>query len=254
MHQKPTKVFISHSSNDTMFTNPLFDLFTQIGLTPENLIYTSMEGYGIPLGENILDYLRRQFQDYNLLVIFILSDNYYASHNCLIEMGAAWVMQYKYTSILVPGFQFKDIKVVDPSQISIKLDSNKYELRTRLNDLRNILIDEFGLISSPALQNIWERRRDEFMEKVTSISAIWKQLQLLMDMHKPYNEWIPLLNKLNQIDPNNYDALYILGSVYAAEKDTEQAIKYLKTVVNFAKSVELKEKATVKLRKLGYMI
>ena len=107
---------------------------------------SSVKGYGIPLGENIYDYLKDQFQNYKLKVIFVLSDNYYKSVASLNEMGAAWVLQNDYNFILLPKFEFKDIKgAVDPRTISIKMDSSEREVKSRLNELSLSLQKDFGL-------------------------------------------------------------------------------------------------------------
>ena len=46
----------------------------------------------------------------NLFFIMMLSKNYYKSSVCLNEMGAAWVKQSAYQSILLPGFQYTKIE------------------------------------------------------------------------------------------------------------------------------------------------
>ena len=167
--KKPSKIFISHSSQDLAYVQPLVELFEYIGLTPENMFCSSVAGYNVPLNNNIYDYLKEQFQNYDLRVIFVLSKNYYNSPASLNEMGAAWVLQHKYTSVLLPQFDFRDVKgVIDQMRISIKLDSEKFELKARLNELRDILVNEPGLKLSLSSQNIWERHRDEFVDKVSS--------------------------------------------------------------------------------------
>lgn len=104
-------------------------------------------------------------------------------------MGAAWVLQHRYTSILLPQFDFRDVKgVIDQMRISIKLDSEKYELKARLNELRDTLFSELGLRLLSSSQNIWERHRDEFVDKVNSVEIYWKQLRQLRENSKPLGE------------------------------------------------------------------
>ena len=133
MNQKRTKIFISHSSKDRDYVFLIVDFLEDIGLRSEQLFCSSVPGYGIPLNEDIFDYLKTQFQDYNLHVIFVLSKNYYESAACMNEMGAAWVLQNKYTTILLPGFDFSDIKgSINPGQIGLKLDSDASETKEKL--------------------------------------------------------------------------------------------------------------------------
>lgn len=253
--KKTSKIFISHSSRDLAFVQPLVELFEHIGLNPENMFCSSVAGYNVPLDSNIYNYLKEQFQSYDLRVIFILSENYYNSPASLNEMGAAWVLQHKYTSILIPQFDFRDVKgVIDQMRISIKLDSEKYELKARLNELRDMLVDEIGLKLSPSSQNIWERHRDEFVDKVNSVEIYWKELRQLRERSKPLGEWVLPLQKLIEINPASYDAMYMLGTIYAEMNDMKNAIKYLKMTVKLSQSKELQEKANKRLFDLGYTI
>ena len=253
--KKPSKIFISHSSEDLAFVKPLVELFQYIGLNPENMFCSSVSGYDIPLGNNILDYLKEQFQTYDLIVIFVLSENYYKSPICLNEMGAAWVLQHTYRSVLLPQFDFKDIKgVINNMDISIKLDTEKYELKSRLSELRDMIMSEFGFKESVSKQNIWERHRDEFIDKVTSIEIYWEQLHQFRKQNRPLGEWVLPLQKLIEINPASYDAMYMLGTIYAEMNDIDNAIKYLKMTVNLSKNKELEDKASKRLFNLGYII
>jgi hypothetical protein len=249
------KIFISHSSEDIAFVQPLVELFEHMGLTPDDMFCSSVAGYNVPLDHNIFDYLKEQYQNYDLRVIFVLSENYYKSAYSLNEMGAAWVLQRKYTSVLLPQFDYKDVKgVIDQMRISIKLDSDSRELKARLNELRDLLVKEFGLRVSLSSQNIWERHRDEFIEKVNSTEIYWKQLRELQQSGKPYKEWIYPLQKLIEANPASYDAMYMLGTIYANANDMDNAVKYLKMTVNLSKSDELCGKAMEMLESVGYKI
>lgn len=253
--KKPVKIFISHSSRDMAFVQPLVELFAHIGLNEDNMFCSSVSGYNVPLDINIYDYLKEQFQNYDLRVIFVLSENYYNSPASLNEMGAAWVLQHRYTSVLLPQFDFRDVKgVIDQMRISIKLDSDKSELKARLNELRDTLASEFDLKLSLSSQNIWERHRDEFVDKVNSMEIYWKQLRQLRERSRPLAEWILPLKKLIEVNPVSYDAMYMLGTIYAETNDIENAIKYLKMTVKLSQSTELQEKANKRLLDLGYTI
>ena len=120
------------------------------------------------MDNDIYDYLKGLFENYELHVIFVLSENYYESAACLNEMGASWVLKKRYSTILLPKFDFSAIKgAVNPSQISLKLDNdNDAEIKVRLGELKDIISDEFGL-SVPA--NRWEKKRDAFIEELHKI-------------------------------------------------------------------------------------
>ena len=139
-------------------------------------------------------------------------------------------------------------------RISIKLDSEIYELKARLNELRDTLVSEIGLKLSSASQNIWERHRDEFVDKVNSVEIYWKQLRKLREKNKPLEEWVFPLQKLIEINPASYDAMYMLGTIYSEMHDMENAIKYLKMTMKLSQRKELQEKANKRLLDLGYTI
>ena len=162
------RVFISHASKDVKYVKPLVELLIQTGLTEDNLFCSSVPGYGIPLGRNICDYLAEEFRQNNLLVIFILSENYYKSAACLNEMGAAWVLKKEYYSVLLPDFEFKQIDgAIDPRKIAIKLGPASYELKHGLAQLRDIITNTFEL--KKLSESRWETCRDKFLGEINSL-------------------------------------------------------------------------------------
>lgn len=120
-------------------------------------------------GEDIYETLKSQFVDFDLYVLFILSDNYYESVACMNEMGAAWVLQKEYNCILLPGFEFSEVKgAVNPRKKMMKLDGYSAELKNSLKYLIDGLVKEFEL--KEMIPAIWERYRDSFLKRVNSIS------------------------------------------------------------------------------------
>ena len=167
--EKTIKLFISHSSKNKDYVKAFVELLEDIGLR-KNIICSSISDYSIPLNKNIYDWLRSEFQNSNLHVIYLLSKEYYNSVPCLNEMGATWALKHKWTSILLPKFDFSQIEgCIDKNQISIKLDdTNKDLLNLRLEELKKDIIEEFKL--SELNSSYWERKRNEFLNKVTEIS------------------------------------------------------------------------------------
>lgn len=169
MPKKSPKVFISHSSLDKEYVTYLVDFLEDIGLNQEQLFCSSVPGYGIPMDNDIYEYLKKQFKSHNLHVIFILSKNYYDSPACMNEMGAAWILQNKYTIILLPGYDFPEIKgAINPRQIGLKLDGDITEVKEKLGQLKEVLIQEFELSHIPDVR--WERKRDDFIKKFPSLT------------------------------------------------------------------------------------
>ena len=161
------KIFISHASADLKYVEPFVELLADIGLSNDNLFCSSVPDYAIPLNQDIYDHLSSLFSNYKLYVIFMLSDNYYKSSACLNEMGAAWVLKTEYTSVLLPGFEYQEIKgAVNPNKIGLKLDDNEELLKKRLGELKNIVSENFGI---SVLDMRWEKKRNDFVNTIRSL-------------------------------------------------------------------------------------
>lgn len=164
-NMKLPKIFISHSSVDIFYIKQLVLLFEQMGIKQESLFCSSDSTYGVPLERDIYEFLKEQFSSFNLHVIFVLSENYYSSPAALNEMGAAWILQNRKTTILLPGFDHKDIKgVVNRNTINIKLDDDIRTLKFRLNEFYDNIILEFSL--QKLASSKWEQYRDDFIDRV----------------------------------------------------------------------------------------
>lgn len=161
-------IFISHSSKDRDFTKAFVDLLFNIGLNEDDIVCSSYPGLGVPLRASVYEWLVEKFLKCDLHVFYFLSHNYYKSAASLNEMGAAWAMKQKWDGILLPGFSFSEIAgCIDPSQIGIKLDGDLDELKHRLGELKDDIIEEFGLRSVSATR--WEKIRNEFIDTIQKI-------------------------------------------------------------------------------------
>lgn len=157
---KPPKIFISHCEKDICIVERFVDLLSHIGISTNQLFCSSVPGYNIKQGNgNIYDYLREEFNN-NLFVIFMLSSNYYASVPCLNEMGATWVLKKEYQSILLPGFEYSQVKgAIDPCKISFKLDDKKYRT-SALGELKENIV-QFLDLSNVDISK-WDYQRERF--------------------------------------------------------------------------------------------
>ena len=80
-------------------------------------------------------------------------------------MGAAWVLQSEYSTIVVPGFEIPDIKgAINPRKLAIVLNDKKH-IRSSLNKFRERFLDLYNL---PNLDDdiVWENNRNSFIEVV----------------------------------------------------------------------------------------
>lgn len=101
-------IFISHKYDCREFGELLVDVMVK-AYPPikSKIIFSSNSDYGIPQGEDIMEYLRNCFRD-DLHVIFLFSKSFYDSNVCLAEAGAAWGTNKKYTNFVI-DMDFGDI-------------------------------------------------------------------------------------------------------------------------------------------------
>jgi len=132
----PSTLFISHASKDEKYVRELVNVLTLLGIP--NIVCSSLDRYQIPTGEDIYDYLKKQLSS-STRVLFLLSKNFYRSTVCLNEMGACWVLDKNYFTLLTPDFNFEEVAgVINASKLSFKINNNR-----RLYELVELLQEEF---------------------------------------------------------------------------------------------------------------
>lgn len=123
-------LFISHSEKDKEIVSFFVELLYQIGLKEENMFCSSVPEIGVPLREDIYDYLSSLLDSDSVIPVFMLSDNYYNSAACLNEMGAVWIKKKDYFTFLLEGFEFKQIRgAINPNRKAIKIDIDEKTLK-----------------------------------------------------------------------------------------------------------------------------
>ena len=158
-------LFISHSHEDAGFVDALVELLRTIGFNGTNMFCSSVDGYGVAEGEDIYETLKNLFRQYDIYVVFVLSEHYYASAACLNEMGAAWVLQSNYSTILTKGFRPRDIHgAINPNKKAIVIDDARH-VRSALNDFKERVMGIFELEDKDDII-VWEDNRNRFLEKV----------------------------------------------------------------------------------------
>jgi hypothetical protein len=155
------RVFISHSSEDKSLVEELVDILESIGLASTQIFCSSLDGYGIPIGNNPIETLKNEINK-NVLVLFVLTENFYKSQFCLFEMGATWALSKEHIPIVVPPFTFDEMnKKLQLSQGILINDELK------LNLLREKLAEMFNLSQQP--MSSWERKRDRTIGRINKI-------------------------------------------------------------------------------------
>ena len=193
---KRPKLFISHASENKTEAKALVDLLKRIGLTTKDQIFCStLPGYDVPMYNDMFEYLKSCFTDTELHVIFLLSEAYYNSAYCLNEMGAAWVMQSKYTAILLPGFHKEQMDgFLKDKEPAIQLDSDYNEVRNKLDQFRTLLVMDFSL--NDIDEDGWDAACSSFVREVkTNTKPTKKPTKQSFQKNDISDESIMLLKK-----------------------------------------------------------
>lgn len=156
------KLFISHSSLDARYGGALVELLENIGVSATEILFTSKDRFGIPLGRNIFDYLKNEIHE-NTHMVYLLSDNYFDSPASLNEMGASWMAGNDFTFIGVPDFCFGNPKfsgiALDNYRIGFTMDN-----KDRMIEFRNLIYQKFSLITVE--ERKWNSLWDNYLKKI----------------------------------------------------------------------------------------
>lgn len=94
-------IFISHKTDCKGFGELLIDVFLEVyPPIKSSIIFSSDSDYGVPQGQDILEYLKTCFRE-DMHVIFLFSKSFYDSNVCLAEAGAAWGTNKQYTNFVI---------------------------------------------------------------------------------------------------------------------------------------------------------
>jgi len=158
------KIFISHSSKNKDYGNALVELLRGVGINEDEIIFTSNNAYGIPIGQNIYNWLKSQMTE-KPFVIYLLSKEYYASIACLNEMGAAWVIENENAMLFTPNFDLSSKEfqngAIDPREIGFYINDEE----RLLSFIQHL--DKYFSISKNAV--IVNQKLKKYLEEVARI-------------------------------------------------------------------------------------
>lgn len=133
-------IFISHSSEDEVIVTSFFEKILRLGLgiSKNDVFYSSHPSTGISTGEDIPDSLKNALEKMTLFIQYI-SDDYKASEVCLNEMGAAWLKlpKNRIITLKAPNLGFSDIGFINVQRIGLCID-NKDDLISITRDYKDL--------------------------------------------------------------------------------------------------------------------
>lgn len=172
------KIFISHASANKDYGNALVELLRGVGLSDNDIIFTSNVGYGIPIAKNIFKWLKSQITE-KPFVIYLLSKEYYASIACLNEMGAAWIVENEHAVIFAPNFDINSKEfqngALDPREIGFHFNDEE-----RLLSFIQHLRTSFNVTSNSVVIN---QQLKSYLFKVNSLNSS-KPINLISEENK----------------------------------------------------------------------
>lgn len=155
----PKKIFISHSKKDLVYVQEIINILDLIGVESNRIFCSSYEGYGNPLGANYLDALKKELQG-DVLVMFMLSHNFFDSKIGLCEMGAVWILAQEQIPIYIPPFTAEDVKGVFPAVQGMHINN-----RTQLLLLKARIEKEFN-IQKRILEVRWHQQIERSLKVI----------------------------------------------------------------------------------------
>ena len=101
------KIFISHSSNDSVLVNAFIKDILKIGCGfKDSDIFCTLDSTAIKTGDDFREKIVDNMRNCDIILLFI-SQNYNASEVCKNELGAAWALKNKRVlPFVLPGTEF----------------------------------------------------------------------------------------------------------------------------------------------------
>lgn len=203
------KVFISHSSKNKNYGDKFVELLRNLGIKETEIIFTSNIAYGIPVGQNIFNWLKSQISE-KPFVIYLLSEEYYESIACLNEMGAAWIIENKHAAIFTPDFNLSSKEfqsgVLDPREIGFYINDED-----RVLSFIQMLSDYFEITKSTVLISQSVKKFIQEVKSLESTKAFTQKITESQPAKKQAfieTEIIQELKNKNSSLPKNENALY----------------------------------------------
>lgn len=158
------RIFVSHAAKDKLLADALVDLLqTGTNVSHDDIFCSSLEGLGIPAGQNFIEYIKSQLQQPDI-VVALVSRNYFESQFCLCELGATWAMSHVLLPLLVPPLTYDDIGGVITS-----IQVNNIDTAEGLNSFATELKKHLG--GSMINLSRWDVKKKRFVQSLGRITA-----------------------------------------------------------------------------------
>jgi hypothetical protein len=140
-------IFLSHSSKDRAYADPIRNFIVGLGVKDEQLIYTSHVKHKIPFNIDVYPYLAEKIHD-KCFMLIMWSKAYLDSLACICETGAAWISGCDYASLFIPPLSFSDERFrqapIKQNKLNIVLNGDEF-CKENIIELGKAIQKTFGL-------------------------------------------------------------------------------------------------------------
>ena len=219
----PKKIFISHAVADKELADVISDLFsTGMGINAENDIFcTSLEGQSIPSGKNFVQYIKDEIKGCKVIIL-LLTKNYFASHFCLAELGASWVIAEQCThkneeEVIVIPIVVSPVSRNELNSVLTGIQARKIEDSSDWSEIGDEIKQALDI---DFRSSIWERKRDQALVQIRDLTE-----------KKEYTTPIPAAEH-NKLKTRYSDAQEELEEMEAQLKAKDDLIKKIENAKN----------------------
>lgn len=232
-------IFISHAVADKALAIKFVDFLKEaIGVPSAAIFCSSVDGHGIPLGDDFNEYMKNEIKEPKL-VILLMTPRYMESWFCLMELGATWAISLNPLPIVVPPVQFGAISSTLGLKQGWKIDDH-----AGLIDLR-AKVRATGIVLEERSDHDWEKKKTAWsadlrrllknIAKPTNVTAaeheaLKKQLEELQqqfaNLEEGYQEASETIEELKAAkDPAEVKAIMQKKSGFDAEAQFDELLK-----------------------------
>lgn len=211
-------IFISHSEKDKSLVDVLVKLLVLgASVNMSEIFCASLEGMGIPKGEDFSDFIKEKLQQPRLVII-LLTPNYYESVFCLCELGASWVLSLDMFPILVPPLDYDDVKaVLEGIEVAKVNDAGD------MNELKDKIENVLKRKSPTAM---WAKALKEFFEIASPIITKLPQPNKIgLHQYTKLDEKLKLTESQLEIAQKRIQELKDLNAKLIPAKDKEEVMR-----------------------------
>src|SRR5208283_1026429 len=146
-----SKVFISHATADRALAKLLVEFLKEgIGVPGASIFCSSLKGHGIPFAKDFNDYVKKQIQKPDLVMLH-MTESYMESSVCLMETGACWVSSLKALPVVVPPVSYDTVtKTLGLKQAWTITD------HPGLIDLKKLIVERITV--EPRDEHTWDQK------------------------------------------------------------------------------------------------